>query len=200
MTAAKKKSPAASAAAGVGVPVGRWAQVLAKAQDTPGLLIEPFEVYDGLTLYPMTPARSKKYSDAQLAYFSALAARANAAKFGATQDEVDAIIKQTNAALDAFNEALFGEREYPLVEEYFANQGAELKNLFVEEVRKQFLREMDTGQCAVCSRDGTCPHCGKNDLDGSEGEETPGEGSGESPTSESTTGLSSTETSPTTSM
>lgn len=149
-TAAKR--PARTLAAPVEqAPVGKWAKVLAEGQRTPGVAIEPFEVYAGLTLQPLTPRRATKLDATQVAYFTALAASANAQRFGASKDEVAEIQERVEEALGAYNEALIGEDEYPLVQEYFADRPAWMQELFLNEVRRQFLRlPDDDGTCQVC--------------------------------------------------
>lgn len=151
---AVKRSPAPApvVAPVAGEPIGRWARVLAEGLDTPGLAIDPFEVTADLVLKPLTPRRATKLGAAQTSYLSALAASANAAQFGATQDQVDEINKAIADSLAAYNEALFGETEYPLVVEYFANDDAWKQELFVDAVKRQFLRLPDEdGKCPTCS-------------------------------------------------
>lgn len=154
--AAKKATPKGSpsvtadqVAAG-GEPVGRWAEVLAEGQKTPGLAIAPFEVTADLVLQPMTPTRARKFAAAQRAYFAGLTASANAAQYGAAPEEVANVEKAIEEAINAFNEALFGEDEYPRVEQYFAARPAWQKDLFIEAVKKQFLRLPDDGRCQLC--------------------------------------------------
>lgn len=149
-----KRSPATAqiVAPVAGEPVGRWARVLAEGQATPGLAIAPFEVTADLVLQPLTPRRATKLGAAQTSYLAALAASASAAQFGATQQQVDDINQAIADSLAAYNEALFGETEYPRVVEYFANDDAWKQELFVEAVKKQFLRLPDEdGKCPTCS-------------------------------------------------
>lgn len=151
---AARRSPASApvVAPRVGEPVGRWARILAEGQDTPGLQIEPFEVTDGLVLQPLTPRRAAKLGAAQTSYLAALAASANAVQFGATRDQVDEINTAIADSLQAYNEALFGEDVFPAASEYFADKPAWQQELFVEAVKKQFLRLPDEdGKCPACS-------------------------------------------------
>lgn len=133
-----------------GEPVGRWAQVLAEGQDIPGLAIEPFEVTADLVLQPLTPRRAAKLGAAQNAYLVGLAAMANAQRFGATKDEVVEIQTAIDNALEAYNEALFGEADYPRIVEYFIDEPAWKQELFVDAVKTQFLRLPDEDGCKAC--------------------------------------------------
>lgn len=133
-----------------GEPVGRWAQVLAEGQGIPGLAIYPFEVTADLILQPLTPRRSSKLGAAQNAYLVGLAAMANAQRFGAKPDEVKEIQTAIDDALVAYNEALFGEADYPRVTEYFIDEPAWKQELFVDAIKTQFLRLPDEDGCKSC--------------------------------------------------
>lgn len=205
MAPRRKAGPAGSPIPGE--PVGRWAQVLAEGQNTPGLAIEPFEVTDGLVLKPLTPRRARKLGAAQAAYLAALAAQINVQRFGATGDEVAEIQARIDEALTAYNEALLGEDEYRRVEAYFADQDSWKQELFLNAVKAQFLRLPDDGGCQVCGHvpDALEERVAQLEaalavidpehpaLGGELGKEP------ESSTSSSTTGTSSTPTSPTSS-
>lgn len=191
----------------VGEPVGRWAKVLAEGQEIPGFAIEPFEVTDDLVLQPLTPRRASKLGAAQNAYLVALAAMANAQRFGATKEETEQIQASIDASITAYNEALFGEDEYPRVVEYFADQPAWKQELFVTAVKQQFQRLPDDGGCKTCGHiEGAAEERIKElsaalaelDKDHPALGEPVGKDSGSSTTS-STTGTSSSQTSPPTS-
>ncbi|MBX9920009.1 MAG: hypothetical protein K2Y33_09325 [Mycolicibacterium frederiksbergense] len=199
-----KARPAPAATPVPGEPVGQWAKVLADGQDIPGLAIEPFAITEGLVLQPLTSRRARALGAAQNAYLVGMATMANAQRLGSSPEAVTAIQAMIDEGLQKYNEALFGEAEYPRVAEYFADQESWKQELFVEAVKRQFLRLPDD--------DGACQLCGH--VEGSEAErikalqaalaeldkdhpllsEPVGKGS-ESSTTSSTTGPSSSETS-----
>lgn len=133
-----------------GEPVGRWAQVLAEGQATPGLAIEPFQVTEDLTLQPLTPGRSRALGAAQTAYLTALAASVNAQRFGASAEEIKDIQQRIDESTEAYTRALYGD-EYEAVEAYFADQAAWKAELFANAVKQQFLRLPGDDGCPVCS-------------------------------------------------
>lgn len=184
-------------------PVGRFAEVLAETRRA-GMAIEPFEVTEGLTLYPPTEARTKKMDNAQAAYLLAQTTVASLvstmqvppdaledpeARIAWSETQQKALLNAQKAAADAdqaFNEALYGDTEVlQRVEEFFANRPGWEKVAFAEAVNAQFRR---------LPIDGKCQACGQEVDDGAAGESEGGSSGGSS-----TSGPSSSETSPITS-
>lgn len=149
--AAKSSSPVASTSFAAGEPTGRWAEVLASTREA-NLDIKPFEITEGLVLYPPTPARARGMSRATAAAQAAVAASINAAKNGATQAEMDEISKQIEAADLEYTKDLVGPDEFDAVEEFFSTRGDWERNAFINAVKNQFLR---------LPEDGVCRHCGQ---------------------------------------
>ncbi len=178
---AAKDSPVTTVA---GEPTGKWAEVLAKTR-TAGKAIEPFEITDGLVLYPPTPARAKAMGRATLAAQSAVTASVNAVRNGATAEEAAEISAVLEAADLAYTIALIGEDQFPAVEEFFAVRGEWEREAFLNALKQQFLR--------LPEQEGVCETCGRVTD-----EVEAGKGDGSS-TSSSTTGMTSRETSPDTS-
>ncbi|MCX2931408.1 hypothetical protein ORI20_14075 [Mycobacterium sp. CVI_P3] len=165
----------------VGEPTGRWAEIRAKTISE-GKGVEPFEIAEGLVLYPPTPARSRAMNAATMATQAAIAAAANAVRTGAKKAETDEIQKQMEDCDRAYAEALLGGPDVlAQVEAYFADKGQWELDLLLDAVKTQFLQLPD---------DGICQHCGQVvDADAA------GKGEGSSTTS-TATGMSSRQTSP----
>lgn len=194
MATPKKRTSKGSPTTAAGEPVGKWAQVLAETHAA-GKAIEPFEITETLVLHPPTPARARRIGAAQNAAQAAVAAMFNAAKFGASADEVKQIQDLMESCEDEYTKALIGDDEYPAVEAYFAQRPEWERAAFVDALKKQFLRlpdedevdlqeRVDKLQDALAELDPEHPLL-----------TTPGKGGGSSTTS-STTGMKSRETSP----
>lgn len=185
-----KGSPAASAA---GAPVGKWAQVLADTHEA-GKAIEPFEITENLVLYPPTPARAKRLGAAQNAAQAAIAAMFNAAKFGATGQEVSEIQRLIEDSDLEYTKALIGDNEFDAVEEYFADKPEWQRSAFIEAIKKQFLRLPDDDEVDLQDRVGKLEEA-LAEAAPDHPLLAPGKGN-ESSTTSSTTGMQSRETSP----
>lgn len=201
---ATKGSPVRSASPRVvsaaGEPVGRFAQVLAETRAA-GLAIEPFEVTEGLTLYPPTEARTRKMDKWQASYLMAESTVASlVSTMGTPPDAVEdpegrkawaetqqkALENAQKTAEDAereFNAALYGDAEIlQRVEEFFVDRPDWEKKAFADAVNSQFRRLPIDGKCQACHQA----------VDGGAAGESEGESSGGS----STSGENSTGTSP----
>lgn len=186
--------------------MGRWAQVLAEGQKTPGLAIDPFQITEDLTLQPLTPGRARALGAAQAAYFTALTALGNAQRFGASKEEMVSIQERIDESSDAYARALYGD-EHDAVVAYFATQAAWKQELFVDALKKQFLRLPGDDGCPVCAYEPGELEDRVEQLEKALAEIDPehpalGGEVGKEPgssTSSSTTGTNSSETSPTSS-
>lgn len=131
--------------------MGKWARVLAESRAA-GKIIEPFEVTADLVLLPPTPARAKAMSAATQSVQAAIQASLMAVKAGAEEAELAAIRERIEAADLAYTKALIGEEHFDEVESFFADQGSDVRELFFDTIKTQFLRLPD---------DGVCQHCGQ---------------------------------------
>lgn len=181
---AATSTPAADTSFAAGEPTGRWAEVLAATREA-NRDIKPFEITEGLVLYPPTPMRARGMSAATQQAQAAVAASINAVRSGADQTEMDEISKRIEQADLEYTKHLVGdEKTLADVEAFFADRGDWERNAFINAVKNQFLR---------LPEDGVCQHCGQV-ID----HEQAGKDSRSSNTS-STTGMNSRETSDSTS-
>lgn len=193
----KKRTAKGSPAVTAGEPVGKWAQVLAETHAA-GKAIEPFEITENLVLYPPTPDRARRMGAAQNAAQAAIAAMFNAAKHGASAEEVQQIQDLMERSETEYTRALVGDNEYEAVQGYFANRAEWQREAFIDAIKKQFLRLPDDDEVDLHERVSELEEA-LGDLDENHPLLTaPGKGNGSSTTS-STTGMSSRETSPSTS-
>uniref|UniRef100_A0AAU8GNU2 Tail assembly chaperone n=1 Tax=Mycobacterium phage Farewell TaxID=3158893 RepID=A0AAU8GNU2_9CAUD len=192
-TPKKRTAKGSSVAAAAGEPIGKWAQVLAETREAGGV-IEPFEITADLVLYPPTPARAKAMGAAQNAAQAAIAAMFNAAKFGATPEEVDRIQQTIEAADLKYTKALIGDDEFEAVEAYFAHRGAWERDVFLTALKKQFLRLPDEEEIDFEERTYQLEEA-LREVAPDHPLLAPGKGN-ESSTTSSTTGMSSRPTSP----
>lgn len=204
--AKKKAAPQGSLAAQsprvvapAGEPSGRFARILHETHAAGGAM-QPYEVTEGLVLYPPNEARKKAMDQYSAAYLLANASAVNLIRTqgippDATEDgkarEVWAKTQQESLrnAYDAadeaekkFNEALFGGPDVlQQVDEYFASRPWDERAIFEQDINKEFRRLPDNGVCQFC----------QSVIDAEAGESV-GESSGGS----SISGQSSKETSP----
>lgn len=192
-TPKKRTAKGSSVAAAAGEPIGKWAQVLAETREAGGV-IEPFEITADLVLHPPTPARAKAMGAAQNAAQAAIAAMFNAAKFGATPEEVEQIQQTIEAADLKYTKALIGDDEFEAVEAYFAHRGAWERDVFLTALKKQFLRLPDEEEIDFEERTYQLEEA-LREVAPDHPLLAPGKGN-ESSTTSSTTGMSSRPTSP----
>lgn len=192
-TPKKRTAKGSPVAAATGEPIGKWAQVLAETHEA-GKAIEPFEITENLVLQPPTPARAKRLGAAQNAAQAAVAAMFNAAKFGATAEEVAQIQKLIEDSEVEYTKALVGDAEFPAVDAYFAERAEWERDAFITALKKQFLRLPDEEEIDLIDRV-TKLEAALAEHDEQHPLLAPGKGIGSSTTS-STTGMQSRETSP----
>lgn len=163
--------------------------------------MEPYEVCEGLVLYPPNEARKKAMDQYSAAY---LLAQATAVSLIRTQtdppsepgEEREVWAKSQQEALrgayraadeaeEKFNEALFGGPDVlQRIDEFFSTRPWDERAIFEKDINEHFRRLPPDGRCMFC----------QSEID-SEAGESEGKSSGGS----STSGQSSRETSPTSS-
>lgn len=181
---AATSTPAADNSFAAGEPTGRWAEVLAATREA-NRDIKPFEVTEGLVLYPPTPIRARGMSMATQQAQAAVAASVNAVRNGATQAEMNEIVGRIEEADLEYTKHLLGdEKTLAAVEGFFADRGDWERNAFIDAVKNQFLRLPDDGRCQTCGQVVDHEQAGKDSKSSS---------------TSSTTGMNSKETSDSTS-